>query len=1002
MKNSNTGYLKVFRRSLTAVAISAVIGTSSLTYASNNDGSLVGQVLTTAKSPIANANVTIKNKETGFTRTVTADSDGNYRFGKLPVGSYSIVVSKDGYESKSLDKFSVRIGSNSANIPLVESGMETIEVRGNAIATIDVTSSESALTIGELELDRIPVPRTVTSVALLAPGTTLGDQRFGPAGNQGFASFGGSSVSENAMYINGLNVTNFRNGMGFSSVPFEFYKEFQVKTGGYSAEFGRSTGGVVNAVTKSGTNEFKFGGNLYYRPDSLQDDAPNSFEATGDVFRYNSKDSRDNIDGNIYASGPIIKDTLFFYAIYNPKSYEQEDVISRGSVFRDRSQDDSFWGAKIDWNITDDHKLEYLAFSDANDVIDKTYGYDFAARKKGNLISTATTESGGDNWSLKYTGYWTEDLTVSALYGENEYSITSLADNQGECEMMLDYRDAGPIFDAGCATLGGDYFVELGEDTREALRVDIEYFIGDHTIRAGFDSETNTSFSQQRYSGEGDGRYWRLRDAVAGTEVVDGVFVPDGIEWYARDRTRTVGGEFETEATALYIEDIWTATDNLTLTLGLRRETFDNKNSNGETFVKIDDMIAPRLGISWDVNGDGESKIFANAGRYFLPVANNTNVRLSGNEYDVQEYYVLNAPIYGNYGGSEYIVDLDLGEKFGTHVNADGSVPDTTIIVDQDLDPMYQDELIIGYQAMINEEWSWGARFIRRELNGAIDDMLIDHYTEAQFGCGHLNHAYVLGNPGEDMDVQLDTNCDGQGDGIFTIPGEALGYPKAERKYNSMVFELDREWDDVWSLSASYTWSHSYGNSEGLVKSDNAQDDAGITTDFDFVQLTDGAYGNLANDRRHMFKVFGAYAVTENLSLSANLSIQSGRPRNAFGVGHPTAGADGQGGPVDYGQTYYVCHANCATDPEFTYMPRGTYGTTDWVNKLDLAAQYNMDMDGYNMTFRVDIFNVLEGDSVTYYEEDAEEDLGVADGTFGVASTWQAPRYVQLSASIDF
>lgn len=66
---------------------------------------------------------------------------------------------------------------------------------------------------------------------------------------------GGASVGENAYYINGMNVTNFRNGLGGSTVPFQFYDQFQIKTRGYSAEFGRSTGGVVNAVTRRGTNE---------------------------------------------------------------------------------------------------------------------------------------------------------------------------------------------------------------------------------------------------------------------------------------------------------------------------------------------------------------------------------------------------------------------------------------------------------------------------------------------------------------------------------------------------------------------------------------------------------------------------------------------------------------------------------------------------------------------------------------------------------------------------
>ncbi len=108
------------------------------------------------------------------------------------------------------------------------------------------------------------------SVALLAPGIEQGPRLRRRCG----VSFGGSSVAENTVYINGLNVTDFYNRIGFSSVPYAFYKEFQVKTGGYSVEFGRTTGGVINAVTRSGTNEFEFGGEITWEPDFLQATKP--------------------------------------------------------------------------------------------------------------------------------------------------------------------------------------------------------------------------------------------------------------------------------------------------------------------------------------------------------------------------------------------------------------------------------------------------------------------------------------------------------------------------------------------------------------------------------------------------------------------------------------------------------------------------------------------------------------------------------------------------------
>ena len=130
--------------------------------------------------------------------------------------------------------------------------------------------------------------KDLLSVALLAPGVVKGHNFGGGAG----VSFGGSSVAENTIYINGLNVTDFYNRIGFSSVPYAFYKEFQVKTGGYSVEFGRTTGGVINAVTRSGTNEFEFGSEITWEPDFLQAHKSNQPGILGEYDEYNRTNVR--------------------------------------------------------------------------------------------------------------------------------------------------------------------------------------------------------------------------------------------------------------------------------------------------------------------------------------------------------------------------------------------------------------------------------------------------------------------------------------------------------------------------------------------------------------------------------------------------------------------------------------------------------------------------------------------------------------------------------------
>jgi hypothetical protein len=966
-----TNHMKNFKRSIAALAVATTLGMSASAYAGNNDGVLKGLVLDSTNSVLSGATVTIKNPKTGFKRTVTADSEGNYRFPSLPIGTYTVTTMKNGYTSEVVENVRVQIGETNVTSTMFADGVERITVSGNSISMVDTSSSGSEMNIGAVELSRIPVARNSTDVALLAPGTTRGDDRFG-----NLASFGGASVAENAYFINGLNVTNFRNGLGGSTVPFEFYKEFQVKSGGYSAEFGRSTGGVINAVTKSGSNEWEYGANLYYTPD-IGDKSQNSLDPREgrSPLAWNSENLYNKLDANIYLSGPIIEDKLFFYVLYNPRNIESEYVSTATDSFYSDSQDDAFWGTKIDWNITDDHILELTAFSDERTTTSEFAAYDYDTGDKGEYGDPALSNRGGSNVSLKYTGYITDDFTISALWGKNEADLTDSSPSDLTCPLIIDVRTNGTA--SGCWS---NSVPAAGNDSREAFRLDGEYVLDDHTIRFGLDYETNTSIDSSFYSGH---IYYRYITVDAG-EDYEGTSFPNGAD-VVRIREYETGGEFETLSNAIYIEDTWSITDDITASIGLRSESFNNKNAEGESFIKVDNQIAPRLGIAWDINGDGESKVYANWGRYHLPIAANTNIRMAGAELFTEDYYVLDGlnaddtPIY------------DPASLFSDNVYSDGTVPDVAEVLDSSIEPMYQDEFILGYQFMLNDEWALGIKGTYRDLASIIDDVTIDKAIIANDWEYHGN-TYVLTNPGTDITTWYDTDGDGEIEQV-SIDASDLGYPEPERTYTSVELSFDRAWDDVWSISGSYVWSESKGNAEGYVKSDNGQDDAGLTTDWDFPQLMDGANGLLPNDRTHTFKVYGSYQLTEELRLGANFTMQSGRPKNKFGYSYPSEYDLWE--EVGYGNTYYQA------DGEFN--SRGSQGRLDSTYQIDLNATYEMEISGADVSFAVDVFNVLNSDTVTRIDEIGESSMnGSASPTYGLPLEYQSPRSVQFSASVRF
>src|ERR1051325_5725725 len=226
-------------------------------HAANNDGTIVGRTQ-------PGAVVTVRDPATGLSRSTTADEKGNSRIPFLPVGRYVLESRKDGNLTTQPADVTVTLG-NATTVNLGVKELEGVSVSATSVITkVDVTSTESAVNISREELRRLPVDQNIASVALLAPGVNKGNSSFGGI------SFGGSSIAENAIYVNGLNVTDFYNRNGFSEAPFAFYQEFQVKTGGYSVEFGRTTGGVINAVARSGSNDWHAGAEVTHSPEDWQ------------------------------------------------------------------------------------------------------------------------------------------------------------------------------------------------------------------------------------------------------------------------------------------------------------------------------------------------------------------------------------------------------------------------------------------------------------------------------------------------------------------------------------------------------------------------------------------------------------------------------------------------------------------------------------------------------------------------------------------------------------
>lgn len=359
-------YRKQMKRALLATVATATFAaaipaiSSTTAYAQDyTTGILRGTVQDTTGSVVAGATVEVTSIK-GVHRTAVTGSDGTIRVPRLPVGIYTINITHAGHETLADQAVPISLGDGAPvtfTMAIPGSEVEEIVVSGTAVGNWDFNSTTTGISVNVGELfEKTPIARDVTAIALLAPGSAQGDSAFAGGDNSSLASIGGASVGENVYYVNGLNVTNFRNFTGGSTIPFEFYETMDVKTGGFQAEYGRSTGGAIITTTKSGSNEFHFGANYIWEPDSFASDRPTTYSNA------NQLDLRSRNEWNVWASGAIVEDKLFFYGLYNPRKIVQEDVYSGAQDIA--TKEDPFFGVKLDFIPFDGHHFEYTYFKD--------------------------------------------------------------------------------------------------------------------------------------------------------------------------------------------------------------------------------------------------------------------------------------------------------------------------------------------------------------------------------------------------------------------------------------------------------------------------------------------------------------------------------------------------------------------------------------------------------------------------------------------------------------
>ncbi|MDP2186673.1 MAG: carboxypeptidase regulatory-like domain-containing protein [Xanthomonadales bacterium] len=464
-------------------------------------GEIFGRVNDDSGNPVAGVDVVLTDDSRGFRATSTTGSDGVFRFGRLANGDYKATVG-DATRDVRVSAGTVQTLTFTVSGDSNATRLAQVVVTGQAATSTakDYYSQESGINIDiDQLLTRVPVPRNIMDAALLAPGVTQGDRNFEAASGGELVSFAGSSAGENVFLINGYNSTDPRRFLGLmNSIPFEFFQQIDVKTGGFQAEYGRATGGIISLVTRSGSNDLTAGTSVFYTPEDLRAHQKD----TRDIFR--SNDTQKNVETNVWASGALIKDRLFFYGLLN---YRSEGFTNFGNSTVDKlSDNDPFFGFNIDGVLFDSeqwgrHSFTYTHIDDSHKTRTVQNNFDRDALEVGEERGIRIDNLGGNTDIIKYTGVIRDWLTISGLYGSSNARF-DFSTNK-DLNPAIDDTRSGTTVNLGNFTSIG--LTPVDNDSRDVYRVDADIFVndllGDHKFRLGYEREELTSSEASAFSG---------------------------------------------------------------------------------------------------------------------------------------------------------------------------------------------------------------------------------------------------------------------------------------------------------------------------------------------------------------------------------------------------------------------------------------------------------------------------------------------------------------------
>ncbi|HEY7111633.1 MAG TPA: TonB-dependent receptor, partial [Thermoanaerobaculia bacterium] len=691
-------------------------------------GRIEGTVVDQNGAPLPGVTVEASSPNLQGTRTAVTGSDGHYRLPSLPPGTYKVTATLTGLGTVEKNASVPLDQTATINIQLSLAAKEAVVVTGEA-PMVDTTSTTGGTNYSSKVIEKLPSGRNYAEIIRMNPGVNQ-DQGDTQGRAISLTVYGATSV-ENQFIIDGVNTTNVIRGFQGKAINNEFIQEVEIKTGGYQAEYGRALGGVINVITKSGGNDFHGDGFVYYDNFGMRAD---QVITSNDIFQGMRINGYNRTDFGVDLGGRFVKDKLWFFFAYDRVNKPTDisrfnDNVDQNGILTVSKDDkfpadstDNLYSGKLTWNITAGTTLVGTVFADPSKITgaaasDPTHSYyPVPIVNRDPSTWAADLNIGGTDYGLRLNQIFGSSGLLS-LQGSRHYDrYQTVPSGAGAGVRQEDWtcvdQPPGTELDpcnppvqpnsaaGGFGSVSG--YVRNNHSTRWQARGDYSIYLGTQEIKVGGDYQdgtttaiTNISGKQfvQKYNNYGQDYYAHNFWAASPSDLtpVDNVVSPNTVN------------------TSAFLQDSWHILPNLTLNAGLRWDRENLKSFSGESVITLTNEWQPRIGVVWDPMNNGAMKVYAFIGRFYYALPTDLNVRSYGQQISAITY---------NFSPTDTAQDSTVIGHSTPFIQG-GLFAEPH---DAGMKGIYQDELSVGIEKLIDPTFSIGIKGEYRKFGNAVED----------------------------------------------------------------------------------------------------------------------------------------------------------------------------------------------------------------------------------------------------------------------------------------